>query len=785
MPHLTFQWLTPSAVRITHLLAEGNAPAERAWVKDVLLPQARVEDGAARFTIEAESGRARARGPQGQVFFEEASPARLNLRRSRFFADLDIPKTELRFGRRQVEAGVQLALKTEPDELFYGWGERFEAFSRRQGDLLLRIRDAISLLQGSGHSYSAIPFFISSRGYGFFLLNSHASRWQTDAKNSALHIEAEGPSAEYILIYGPAYKDILSTYTALTGRPPLIPLWGFGLWVTGYPQENQAAVLNLAQKHRKRNIPLDAVILDYHWEEAFHNFHWRKMLIPKPDSLIAGLGMLGVRLGLILTPFLNARRRPWQKWLLNKLAHNLPRGAENSDERALPEYEQARAKGYLAHEDARWWFGAGGMLDFTNPAAVDWWNNKLRPLYEQGVAFVKNDDGEYLPEDAHSASGMDGKEYHNLYGFYYGKGLYEFHQAQPNARGLIYARSVWAGSQRYPALFIGDQKPTYECMRRALRAGLNLGLAGFAYWGADVFGLDGKTTPELHRRYAQFALLTPIARYFIRPEAIDDTRFPWSHGAENEDNFRAYAELRYRLLPYWYALAWESYQSGLPLLRPMMLEFPEAADLQQNEDQAMLGSRLLLAPILEAGAEQRQITLPEGVWHDFWTEQHWEGRAEITYPAPPDRLPLLARGSTILAIGPGLAHIPAEHRFNELELHLWPPFPAECTLYEDDGVSTAYQQGSYALTLIQAEWVENHADENADKSDDKNTDKNAGRSRRLAIRIAPAQGSFNRMPAVRRIRVVLHGGKKATQSEWRICPTNAETVIEILAETTQ
>jgi alpha-glucosidase (family GH31 glycosyl hydrolase) len=246
-------------------------------------------------------------------------------------------------GFRRVEGGVRLSLETTPDESFYGWGEQFDAFRRQEGRIRLKIRDAMAPLQGRGETYTAIPFFLSSRGYGFVLLNSHTSHWKIDPRRRLLEIEADGPEADYILIYGPSYKRIVETYTALSGRPPLLPRWAFGLWVTSYPQGHRDGVLAHVQEHRQRRIPLDAVILDYHWEEGFHNFRWRGSLIPDPQRLIDNLRALGVRLGLIVTPFVNRRNRPLQKFILNRIAHNLPPGLEGDDERALEEYQQARS----------------------------------------------------------------------------------------------------------------------------------------------------------------------------------------------------------------------------------------------------------------------------------------------------------------------------------------------------------------------------------------------------------------------------------------------------------
>lgn len=678
--------------------------------------------------------------PAGQLVVAEARPARLNFQRAVRSMTVDIPAVEVRAEVDRTEEAVALAFTVQPGEGFYGWGEWFDGFRREQGKLKLRIRDAIAMLQNR-ETYSAIPVVYSSRGYALWLLNSHESVWNLDPARGVLEIEAAGPGADYLIIHGPAMRDILAAYTALTGRPPLVPRWALGLMVTGYPQEPQAVMLERAQEHRRRGVPLDALILDYHWEERFHNFRWRSALFPEPEALIGGLKSHGVRLGLIFTPFVNSRNRLRQRALLHRLASNLPAGLEKDDERALPEYQEALSKGYLAHPDAKWWFGAGGMIDFSNPGAAAWWNARLRPLYAQGIAFFKNDDGEYLPRDGQSALGMSGREYHNLYGFFYSRAIYEGMSALDDRRPFIYARSVWAGAQRYPALFLGDQKPTYEHIRCTLRAGLNLGLLGFAHWTADVFGLDGKTTPELHRRYAQYALLVPIARYFWRPPQIDATRFPWSHGSANEANFKQYADLRYRLLPYYSQLGWEAYLTGLPVLRPLVLEYPDDPRLAGVDDQALLGDRLLVAPIVApedpaTGQALRRILLPAGhTWHDFWTTATHPGGGVIEYAAPPDRLPLLARGSSILPMGPRLDHIADDHQFDRLELHCWPPYPAETLFYDDDGRTRAYQRGAFSTTRVRA--VGDPAEG------------------RITVTVSAAEGSFPEQVAERQVQVVL------------------------------
>jgi alpha-glucosidase (family GH31 glycosyl hydrolase) len=756
-------YLAQNVARITHAPPGASAyPPDRPWLSQVLLPpalqRAPIPAEEAHIHLQVEQGCVRALAPSGELFFAEAAPPQFGLRRRRLVFDFDIPKTAIQAGLQRISDGARLSLRITPREVFYGWGERFDAFARQEGVVeLRRTRDAIAMLQGR-ESYSAFPLFFSSRGWACLLLNSYPGRFEIKPEQGVMQIELDGPGVDYLLFYGPSFKRILQAYTALTGRPPLPPRWAFGMWVTSYPQGPQEEVVAHARQHRQRDIPLDLTILDYHWEERFHNFRWRPSLVPEPDRLIAELEALGVRLGLITTPFVNNRQRPLQKWLLNRLAHNLPPGLEGDDERALPEYEDARRQGLLAHAAANWWFGRGGMLDFSNPAACAWWAAKWRPLLRQGVSLIKNDDGEYLPPDARSALGMDGAEHHNLYGFFYGRATYnaflpamQSDQETPEVRPrpLIYARSVWAGSQRYPAVFLGDQKPTFEGMRKALRAGLSLSLQGFAYWGADVFGLDGKTTPETHLRHAQWALLNPIARYFWRPAHIDATRLPWSHGPQVEESFRKLAALRYNLLPYFYALAWQAYQSGLPILRPLALEFQDDPRLAQVDDQFMLGEALLVAPVLEAGATRRHVVLPAGAWYDFWSGQRWQGPGEIEMAAPPERLPLLARGGSLLPLGPSLQHIPDGHRFDRLWLHAWPPYPARFTLYDDDGASLAYQNGLYRLVEAQVS-AQGGAQGEALHA-------------RLGAAQTGAQGSFAGAPQEITVTWVLHGCPPARQ----------------------
>jgi alpha-glucosidase (family GH31 glycosyl hydrolase) len=662
-------------VRITHTPRSPRIfPADPAWLKDILINT--------DMLASSNSWHAKYDGELLSV---------INSKYQKEFEEAD---TAI-FERKKIK----LLIKTTLDEGFFGWGEWFNAFRREKSVIFLRNQESPAFLQHR-QTYSNIPIFFSDRGYAFFFLNSFPSQWDLDPKILTLRVSANGGNLDYLLIIGKDPKETIFNYTKLTGRPPLLPKWAFGLWVTDYPQENQQKTLEVVKEHDQRKIPLDGVILDYHWEEKFHNFQWRKSLFPSPAKFIKSLHEKGIHLGLIFTPFVNRKSSLISKLLMWLYARSIPLATFRDDECPTEDYFEGKTKKYFANDDAIWWFGQGGMVDFTNPSAASWWNKKLLPLYQQGVDFFKNDDGEYLPAKSNCYIGLLSEEYHNLYGFYYGKTIYKGMAQLDDRRPIIYSRSVWAGSQRYPAMFLGDQIPNFENIRRSFRAGLNMSILGFNYWTADCFGLSGKTSPEMHMRYAQWALMVPIARYFIRPPHIDSTRYPWSHNEKVADNFRKYIELRYQLFPYYYSLAWNAYLTGTPTIRPLWLEFPDDKNSYHVEDQAMIGSHMMIAPVMTKNATKRKVYFPSGTWFDYWNEKQIQGPGFFEIHTPTDHLPLFLHEGAIIPFGPKMQHIPDDHRFDHLDIHFWGTESNSIDIYDDDGLSTKYQSDHWLKRSI-------------------------------------------------------------------------------------
>jgi len=447
-----------------------------------------------------------------------------------------------------------------------------------------------------------------------------------------------------------------------------------------------------------------------------------------------------IKMGLIYTPYVNQKGIPLLKLLIRSMVKNAPKGVPVlSEDSALDVYEEAKRKGYLANARLNWWLGKGGAIDFTNPEAVHWWHQKQKALMEQGIYFFKNDGGEYLPENSTSFIGLQPQEFHNIYSFYYSKGIFEksqeYHQ---NKRALIFSRTTWAGTQRFPGIFLGDQTPRYKHIKATMRCGLNMSLLGFAYWGADVFGLYRKPKADTHRRYSQWTLFNPIARYFSAPDVPE--RNPWGIAHECEASFRNHIELRLRLLPYYYRLAYEAYHLGLPIVRPLAMEFPEEKVTKSMWEQVMIGESLMLSPVLTPNTKQQEVYFPTGKWYQWWNAKLYEGPSWQTIDIKNDEVPLFIKGGSPVVLGPVIQNIPETHQFHSIEVHFYPPFNGATYLYEDDGISTAYQKGELSKQDI-------HCQTSADNDI-------------ISLEISASSGCYQNQPEIRDVSLVMHNLKE-------------------------
>jgi alpha-D-xyloside xylohydrolase len=529
------------------------------------------------------------------------------------------------------------SLALAADEHLFGLGMQFGPLDKRGQRLVSWTRDTYGFTS-STVTYMNLPFFMSSAGYGVFINHTSPIIYELGCPSwPTASFRVEDPYLDYFLIYGPSPKEILARYTELTGRAPLPPLWSFGLWMSRSRYGSREQVEGVVEGLRERGIPCDVINLDPRWLKEIRtrvvpgcDFVWNDDDFPDRAGFVRWLAERGVKLCLWENPYI---------WIGTAM------------------YEEGRKRGYLVRgEDSEFAspIAVPGtvMPDFTNPRAVRWWQDKHRPLLRDGVRAFKTDYGDAVPEDARFADGRTGKQVRNVYNMLLNRATFDV-IAQERGQGLVFARSGYAGSQRYPINWTGDTPSTFEGMASALRAGLSLSASGIPFWSHDIGGFwpggqVGAPTPDLYVRWAQFGLLSSHARFHgVSP------REPWAFGERALAIVRDFARLRYRLLPYLYALAQEACRTGLPVVRPLFVEYPDDPGAYHQELEYMLGPYLLVAPVFNAEG-RCSFYLPPGRWYDFWTGERVEGPVHRRVTVPLERIPLFVRGDSILPFAPAM-----------------------------------------------------------------------------------------------------------------------------------
>lgn len=559
------------------------------------------------------------------------------------------------------------------NEHFYGFGESYTHLDQRGRKVDLWVEEVYS--NTSAAAYKRIPFFVSSRGYGLFINTSYPiTAHMGDLTGAAYSLIAHRcPALDYYFIYGPTFKDILPRYTQITGRPKLPPKWTFGHWMSRITYKSQQEVERVAGELRSHRIPTDVLHIDTGWftEEGNCDLRFDPVKFPDPAGMAQRLHGQGYHLSV------------WQ-WP-NMIVGN-------------PMCEEAKARDFLVkRSDGKVYHQAGyaddaAVLDYSNPDMVAWVQEKFRALFRLGVDVIKVDFGEGAPVDG-CYYGYPGYAMHNLYPLLYSKAIFDVTEeffGEGNA--AIWARSAWAGSQRYPVHWSGDGVATWRDLPCTLRSGLSFGLSGFPFWSHDIGGFVGKPAPELYARWVQLGMFSSHARAHGAPP-----REPWAYGLQTEAIYRQYAELRYRLLPYLYSQAVEAVQRSLPVLRALVLEFQDDPTVFTIDDQYLLGDSFLVAPIMEE-TNQRRVYLPAGNWVDYWTKERVTGARWLDVEAPLEVLPMWVRAGAIVPMGPVRQYVD-EKPLDPLTLELYAPGQAGAfTLYEqgrpENHLSYTLEQGS-------------------------------------------------------------------------------------------
>lgn len=483
------------------------------------------------------------------------------------------------------------AFDLQPDEKIFGLGESFSQFNKRGAKVVLFTDDANGVQNET--MYKPVPFFMSSRGYGIFMHTSTPITCDFGKYFSGVASLMIGDEELDLFLFMGDPKDILDEYTNLTGKSPVPPLWSFGFWmsrITYFSEAEGREVVGLLRKHK---VPSDVLHFDTGWfgVDWQCDYTFAADRFDDPAKMMSDFKKDGIRTCLWQLPYFVPKNK-----LFNEIIDK--------------DLYVKNAKGNLPREDA--------ILDFTNPETVEWYQGKIKGLLDLGVSVIKVDFGEAAPYDGLYSNGRTGFYEHNLYPLRYNKAVSDITKQVTGDR-IIWARSTWAGSQRYPMHWGGDPANTYSAMSSTLRAGLSIGASGFSFWSHDIGGFVNKTPENIYRHWTPFGMLTSHVRSHGAPPTE-----PWEYGDDFLEAFKDADNMRYQLMPYIYAQAHDCSAKGLPMLRALFIEFPDDPGSWLIDNQYMFGSDMLVAPLFNDDNE-RDVYLPPGMWIDYQTGKKYEG----------------------------------------------------------------------------------------------------------------------------------------------------------------
>jgi alpha-glucosidase len=668
--------LADGVVRLrTGAPGELAPPPPRPW--SAVLPGATAP--AAPVSAGADGDAALLCAPELAVRVAPDCTVRVTDRAGRVLVDDAAPPAPTRV-RRRAPAGAR----------YYGFGERTGRLDRRGRRLTFWNTDAYDPALGGWRAdqdplYQSIPFYLAvdaGVAHGVFTDDTHRLEIDVAAADpGAVEVVSHGDAVDQYVIAGPALREVLRRYTALTGRTPLPPRWALGFHQSRWGYASAAEVEGVAGELRARDLPADGLWLDIQHMDRFRTFTWDPVAFTDPEGLLARLAAQGFHVTVIADPGL-AVDPTW------------------------PIYADALAGRHFLETPAgapflgMAWPGASSWPDFTRAETRAWWGEHVAGLAARGVAgvwldvnepttFPEGGGGTTIPDeviargDATRPATM--AEVHNVYANLEARATWEaLAAAAPERRPFVLSRAGYAGIQRWAAVWTGDAPSRWESLAQQLPMLLGMGLSGVPLVGSDVGGYSGGASPELYARWLAVGAVSPFFRAHVTSGVPGQE--PWRFGPEALDIARAHLHERYRRLPYLYSLLAEAAATGLPPLRPMILEFQDDDRFLDVDDQAMLGPFLLVAPVVEPGVLTREVVLPAGRWFEARSGAVVEGPVTITVDVTLAALPMFVRAGAILPAGPVAPHTGAIPASGPLELEIYPgDAPSGWELHEDAG----------------------------------------------------------------------------------------------------
>ena len=589
--------------------------------------------------------------------------------------------------------------KSMPEkELYYGFGEKTGMLERRGLAMSNWNSDIPAYTPGTDPVYQSIPFFLGMKEgkfYGIFFDNTYRTTFDMGKESDNYYsFGADNGAIDYYFFYGPSPKKVIERFTELTGRMNLPPKWALGYQQCRWSYYPESKVRDIAANFRKRGIPCDVIYLDIDYMDGFRCFTWNKENFPNPKKMVADLAKDGFKIVTIIDPGIKNDTAYWV-YKEGSKGNHFVRNADSSV--------------FIGPV----WPGNCAFPDFANSSARTWWGGLYKDLVNTGIRGFWNDMNEpsvfdiptkTFPLDArHDVDGAVAThaEIHNVYGMEMARGTYEgLRRLTPNERPFVLTRAGYAGTQRYSAAWTGDNASTWEHLAMAIPMCLNFGLSGQPFVGPDIGGFIGTPTGEMYTRWLQYGVFLPLCRSHSVRGSID--KEPWAYGEQYEKINKKFIELRYQLMPFLYTEFYKASTSGVPIMRPLMMEFPEDKTTYRIDTQFMVGENILVSPVVEPGSTSRWMYLPAGEWYDFWTRKKTDGGKWMQAEAPLDRLPVFVRAGAVIPMQQVVQYsdqAPAD----PLTYEIFPSTEAKGICYEDDGNGFEYTSGKYRKVEIKAE----------------------------------------------------------------------------------
>ena len=588
---------------------------------------------------------------------------------------------------------IQVWKNLPSDENFYGLGDKAGPMNRRGRAFVNWNTDEFGWQESSDPLYKTIPFFLGEQKgmfYGLFFDNAYRSSFDFGREGRTyFSFGAEGGEINYYFLAGPEPRKIVQAFADMVGHSPLPPLWTLGFQQSRYSYYPESRVYEVVKRMRDDKIPCDAIYFDIDYQQGYAPFTIDREYFPTFQKMISDFKNQGIHAVLITD--LHVKQDPNHGYL--------PYDSGMRDDVFVKRREGSV---YVAPV----WPGLSVFPDFTLSRVRDWWGGLYRDFVNMGVAGFWNDMNEpavfltptkTMPLDnvhrLDDGTTLPHTAIHNIYGMQNVRATHDgLLKLRPNERPFVLTRAAYAGTQRYAATWTGDNSSTWNHLKMSTPMLLSMGISGYGFVGDDIGGFAGSPQADLLTRWFEVGAFNPIYRDHTSKGTADQE--PWVHGPEQEAIRRKYVELRYKLLPYTYTAVEEMSRAGIPLMRPIFLDYPKALDLYADDRDFLFGADLFVAPVTTDMVDPETIHLPPGDWYDFWTNEKHSSKDEITLQPALDEMPLYVRAGAILPMQP-VVQSTSEKPDGPLELRVYPGSDCRGTLYADDGHTLQYEKGEF------------------------------------------------------------------------------------------